>query len=90
MNQHEVILEVLQAKKRPLFAYGLTKCRVVQGTLMCGVRYFANFNTPDGPEYEIGSMKPNDIPTGGEATVLMYCPKEMLPTVKTMYVKSIT
>lgn len=80
------VLEVLSVKKRPGFAWGNANCVVRQGTVECGMPYYAHINTLEGDCIQVGSMNPADVPEGSDVKMLLYCDKELLSTIKMLYV----
>ena len=82
-----IILDVLSTNPRGMMAWGSAQCRIRQGMLEEGTPYKANVNTPDGEMIRMGKLKPSGMATAGtEVTMLMQCPKEILPTLRTLYV----
>ena len=81
-----VILEVVSANRRPGMAWGNAKCIVRQGVIECGMPYYARINTLDGAEIPVGSLSPNDVAAGSAVKMLLYCDKNLLPTIKMLYV----
>lgn len=81
-----VVLTVLAAKKRPGMAWGRADCVVQQGTIECGMPYYAHINSLEGDAIQVGSLSATDVSVGGKVKMLLYCDKSLLPTIDTLYV----
>ena len=81
-----VVLEVLSKKNRPGMAWGTAKCRIRQGKVESGAPYYGHINSLTGQQIRLGSMTYDDATEGGEVTMLLYCDKTLLASIKTLYV----
>lgn len=85
-TREPVVLDVISVKRRPGFAWGMAKCHVRKGVVETGVPCYAHINTMEGEKIQLGSMQPVDIAAGSEVTMILYCEKELLSSIRILYV----